>query len=40
MANLDHFTNSTIYKSHVTSALNTAFRLYPNFDPVYSIRHA
>jgi hypothetical protein len=40
MANLDYFTNSTIYKNHVTSALNTAFQLYPNFDPVCSTRPA
>jgi hypothetical protein len=34
MANYDHFTGSTTYKTQVTNAINKAFSLYTNFDEV------
>jgi hypothetical protein len=37
MANYDHFTKSTKYKTEVTNILNKAFSLYANYDQVRCI---
>jgi hypothetical protein len=34
MANYDHFTGTTTYKTQVTNALNKAFSLYAHYDEV------